>query len=479
MSQENSTISLKDLSFIDQIKTMAVIGPSEKRNFFFLRSHQQSFKGKLYAVHKKIKSIPGFDDGTQGKIYTSVKEIPEDVDFVFIAVPASKILGVIDDCVEKGVKLASIFTAEFSDSGTREGIELERELVRRAKNKLRILGPNGLGLFYPKLGIAWRNFFPKQAGNVGFVAQSGGICNIVIYTGMEIGINFSKVFSMGNGADLDAVDLINFLNNDSDTEIILCYIEGIKKERGKAFKQLLNTIKKPLVILKGGQTNTGSKAVKSHTASLSGNQIIWKSIFKQYNLIEVDSLEELINAALLIDFYGIRSYENVAVLSISGGYGVIMVDLIEKYGLKIKPFKEEIEEKIKKKLFMRGTSPKNPIDISAQLFQSESVKEIVDIALSDENIDCLVMDLPSYYFDQKYSFRKDPDFEKNLIDTMCLGHAHGKSLIPIIQETHCPEMVIRIRHVLREKKVPVFKQPLEVIPILAKITNYYKKLKEK
>ncbi|MHA1326844.1 MAG: CoA-binding protein [Promethearchaeota archaeon] len=438
MSQENSTISLKDLSFIDQIKTMAVIGPSEKRNFFFLRSHQQSFKGKLYAVHKKIKSIPGFDDGTQGKIYTSVKEIPEDVDFVFIAVPASKILGVIDDCVEKGVKLASIFTAEFSDSGTREGIELERELVRRAKNKLRILGPNGLGLFYPKLGIAWRNFFPKQAGNVG-----------------------------------------NFLNHDSDTEIILCYIEGIKKDRGKAFKQLLNTIKKPLVILKGGKTNTGSMAVKTHTASLSGNQIIWKSIFKQYNLIEVDSLEELINAALLIDFYGIRSYENVAVLSISGGYGVIMVDLIEKYSLKIKPFKEEIEERIKKKLLMRGTSPKNPIDISAQLFQSESVKEIVDIALSDENIDCLVMDLPSYYFDQKYSFRKDSDFEKNLIDTMCLGHVHGKSLIPIIQETHCPDMAIRIRHILREKKVPVFKQPLEVIPLLAKITNYYKKLKEK
>ena len=96
----------KGLSFINQIKTMAVIGPSKGRDYFFLRSHQENFKGNLYAIHPTVKEIPGFDDGTQGKIYPSLKDVPENVDFVFIAVPPTQILNVMKDCVEKGVKLA-------------------------------------------------------------------------------------------------------------------------------------------------------------------------------------------------------------------------------------------------------------------------------------------------------------------------------------------------------------------------------------
>ena len=159
--QNNYNLSVKDLSFINEIQSMAVIGTSKKRNFFFLKSHAENFKGKLYAVNPLLEDIPDFD---KNKIYPSLKDIPNQVDFVFIAVPHSKILDVMDECVEKGVKLASVFTAEFSDSGTKEGLELEKKLLKRAKNKVRILGPNGLGLYYPKLGIAWRTQFPSKSG---------------------------------------------------------------------------------------------------------------------------------------------------------------------------------------------------------------------------------------------------------------------------------------------------------------------------
>ncbi|GAJ02802.1 unnamed protein product, partial [marine sediment metagenome] len=168
------------------------------------------FKGNLYAVHPSAEEIDNFP---KDKIYSSILDIPEAIDFAFIAIPAKKVLGVMDECVEKGVKLVTVFTSEFSDAGTAKGVELEKELLRRAQNKVRILGPNGLGLFYPKLGVAWRPGFPPVAGNVGFIAQSGGICNIAIYSSLNLGINFSKVFSFGNGADLDFVDLLSFLIN--------------------------------------------------------------------------------------------------------------------------------------------------------------------------------------------------------------------------------------------------------------------------
>ncbi|MBY9016135.1 MAG: CoA-binding protein, partial [Candidatus Lokiarchaeota archaeon] len=186
---ENKDIGVKDTSFINDIRSIAIIGASKKRDYFFLRNHQYAFKGNLYAVHPNAEEIPNFPED---KIYSSILEIPEAIDFAFIAIPAKKVLEVMDECVEKGVKLVTVFTSEFSDAGTEEGAELEKELVRRAKNKVRILGPNGLGLFYPKFGIAWRTGFPSVAGNIGFIAQSGGICNIAIYSSIELGLNFSK-----------------------------------------------------------------------------------------------------------------------------------------------------------------------------------------------------------------------------------------------------------------------------------------------
>ncbi len=225
---KSSNLKVKDLSFINNIESMAVIGPSKKRNYFFLFNHQENFKGNLYAVHPTVKEIPNFPSEN---IYPSIRDIPGKVDFAFITVPAAQVLKVIDECVEKEVKLVSIFSAEFSDAGTEEGRRLEREVIQRAQNKVRILGPNGMGLFYPRLGIAWRSKFPIVPGNIGFIGQSGGLCNIAIYTAKEMGIHFSKVFSFGNAADIDFVDLLYFLTNDPETDIILCYLEGIKENR--------------------------------------------------------------------------------------------------------------------------------------------------------------------------------------------------------------------------------------------------------
>ncbi len=473
MTRSNSSnLNVKDLTFINDIESMAVIGPSQKRNFFFLRNHLAMFKGPIYAVNPSLKEIPDFPSEN---IYPSVNDIPGELDFAFITVPKEKILDVIDDCVAKKVKLVSIFTAEFSDAGTKEGVELELELLKRANNTVRFLGPNGMGLFYPKKGIQWRDKFSTEAGNIGFVAQSGGICNIAIYTAKELGFNFSKVFSYGNGADLDAVDLISFLDKDPETDIIICYIEGIKKGRGKELLNAIANTEKPIAFLKGGKSETGSKAARTHTASIAGNTKIWKSVFKQENIIEVNSLEQLLHIAHLIDCYGIRKIENIAVFSISGGYGVVLVDLLEEAGLKIPNFSPKIQKRLDEQFFIPGTSSKNPLDVAAQLFRGDSIKKIIDIALSDEKIDCLVMDLPSYYFDHRYYFNPTHNIEEIMLETLCLGHKHNKPLIPIIQRTHTPEKRRQVAKILTAKKVPIFGDPMEVIPLLPKISEYYLK----
>ncbi|MFX1326529.1 MAG: CoA-binding protein [Promethearchaeota archaeon] len=470
---DSHRLRVKDISFINNIKSIAVIGPSKKREYYFLKNHAEYFQGPVYAVHPTIKEIPNFD---AKNIFPTIKEIPGKVDFAFIAVPPNQILDVIDDCVKKGVKLVTVFTSEFSDSGTEEGIKLEEELIHRAKNKVRILGPNGMGLFYPKLGIAWRPQFPTTPGNVGFIAQSGGICNIAIYGTYEFGINFSKVFSFGNGADIDFVDLLFFLSNDPETDIILCYIEGIKEGRIDDLKRILEQNEKPIIALKGGQSKTGSIAAKTHTASIAGDNKLWKALFKQYNIIEVDTLEQLLYTARLIDNYGLFELNNLAVFSISGGYGVILVDLIEKAGIKIPPFSPEVQEQLNSKFFMPGTSPKNPLDLAAQFFFSEVVFDIIDLALSDKKIDGLVLDMPSFYLKPVFSSRAKDSFESNMIESLCLGHKHNKPLIPIIQRLISPDDREAIIKKLSQKKVPVFGDPLEFIPLLSKISNYKRRM---
>ena len=475
MSQlDSDELNIKDISFINNLKSIAVIGPSKKREYFFLRNHAEFFKGPIYAIHPKGEEIPNFE---KDKIFPKLEDIPGEVDFAFIAVPPSQILNVIDDCVKKNVKIVTVFTSEFSDSGTEEGMALEKELLERAQNKVRILGPNGMGLFYPKLGIAWRPQFPKTAGNIGFIAQSGGICNIAIYGANALGINFSKVFSFGNGADIDFVDILYFLSNDPETNIILCYIEGIKEGRIDVLKKVLEQNKKPIIALKGGQSETGSIAAKTHTASISGDNQLWKAFFKQYNIIEVESLEQLLYTARLIDFYGTFELNNLAVFSISGGYGVILVDLIEKSGMKVPPFSPEIQKELKSKFFLPGTSSKNPLDLAAQFFYGNAVYEVIDLALSDKNIDGLILDMPSFYLTTIFKGMNNKSFESKIIESLSLGHKHNKPLIPIIQRSNRLEERYSVSKKLIDRKVPVFGDPLEFIPLLSKISNYKRRLK--
>ena len=478
----NAKLNIKDISFLNTIRSIAVIGASKRRDYSFLRRHAELFKGPVYAVHPTATEIRGFDDGTQNKIYKSVDLIPEDIDYVFISTPASKILDVIDGCVKKGVKLASIFTAGLADLGTEEGEQLEKDLISKLNNSMRILGPNCLGLFYPKMGISWRGNFPSESGNVGFIAQSGGICDLVVFKGAEMGLHFSKVFSYGNGNDLDIVDLLYFLSNDPETDIILVYLEGINNGRGDALREVLAQNKKPIIFLKAGKSKSTVIAAKTHTASIAGEYHLWEAIFKQYNIIEVNSVEQLIYAAKLIDCYGAFSFKNAAVLVLSGGYGVVLADLLEEEGIGVPPFSPEIQNQIDQKFTAVGTGTKNPLDVSGHLRNLKLVQELIELTLSDDVIDGIITVLPTFYlnYGSKDGRRNQfSSFEKPVAKMMSIGHKYNKPIIVIMQGTIYPKTREIFAKKLDEAKIAVFNDPYEFISILPKISKYSEKEKKR
>ena len=166
----------------------------------------------------------------------------------------------------------------------------------------------------------------------------------------------------------------------------------------------------------------------------------------------------------------------MAVFSISGGYGVILVDLIEQKGINIPPFSPKIQEKLDLKFMLPGTSSKNPLDLAAQFFTKNAVYETIEIALSDDNIDGLILDLPSFYLTTVFTTQDNQMFETNIIEALSLAHKYKKPIIPIIQRLNRSEERERILKKLIERDIPVFGDPLEVIPLLLKISNYKRSL---
>jgi len=194
------------------------------------------------------------------------------VDFAIIAVPAPIVPKVLEDCAKKGVKLATIFSSGFSETGTREGVLLEKMIAEVAKKVgIRIFGPNCMDAYFPKQGLSFRPDLPKESGDIGFISQNGGNAIGIIICGSVWGLKFSKVFSYGNAADLDSPDLLEYLRWDKETKVIGLYIEGVKNG-SKLLSVLKKTTKeKPVVVWKGGVTELGSRAVASHTGALAGS----------------------------------------------------------------------------------------------------------------------------------------------------------------------------------------------------------------
>jgi len=343
-------------------RSVAVVGAPRgiKTGTVFLTAlMEQGFPGPIYPVNPQAEEISGI------KAYPKVADIPGPVDLAIILVPHWNSIPVVKECADKGVKGAVLFTAGYKETGTVEGKALEEELVRLARESgMRLIGPNGMGLYCPKTGLS---FFPgvsKEPGSVGIVSHSGSLTNILGRLAPRKGIRFSKVISSGNECDLTAADFLTYLGHDPETGLIGSYIEGIKN--GPYFLRALKeaSLKKPIILWKVGLTPEGSRASASHTGALSGSRKVWQSVERQTGAVSAVGFEAWVDALMGFSLLPEKIDRNMAVISGPGGLAVSAAEACGNEGLCLASLSEQTRSELSGFVPSTGTSTRNPVDVS-------------------------------------------------------------------------------------------------------------------
>ena len=344
-------------------RSIAVVGASanpDTPGYDYVSSLQKfGYSGRIYPVNPRREEILGLP------AFPSLRDVPGEVDYVISCIPASAVLELVDECAAKGARALQLFTARFSETGREEDAELERRLAQRARAKgVRIIGPNCMGLVYPRQGISFRADMPRQPGNVGLLSQSGNLLFELTYLGGPRGLRFSKAVSYGNGLDLGEADFLDYFAGDAESAVVGAYIEGIRD--GRRFLAALTgaATRKPVVVLKGGRTVAGGRAAASHTAALAGQQAVWDTAVAQAGALAVDTVEDLIDLLIAFAYMRPGTGRRLGMVGGGGGRSVLTADLCEELGLSVPPLPEDVARRIAEKAPALAGWITNPVDQS-------------------------------------------------------------------------------------------------------------------
>ncbi len=370
-------------------RTVAVIGAARETHkighVMFRNFLDSGFGGRVYPVNQKAKKILG------RRCYPSVMDVPGRVDLAVVSVPAKAVRQVIQECGKKRVRSAIIITSGFGEIGNTAGEEEIRVELKR--QGIRAIGVNCLGVFDPKTGVDTL-FLPRhrlerpKPGHISFMSQSGAIGSIVLDWMAMKGYELSKFISYGNATDVDETDLLEFLARDRDTRVICMYLEGVK--RGREFYRAAKRIskRKPIIVLKGGTTEEGTKAVSSHTGSLAGSDSIYNAVFEQAGIIRAGDLEQIFDFARMLSTQPKPRGDRVQVVTDGGGFGIMMTDWLVKNGLSMAKLSEKTVKTLKSKA-SAYTIIKNPMDLTGAA-TAGMYKLAIDACMRDRNVDMVV-----------------------------------------------------------------------------------------
>jgi acyl-CoA synthetase (NDP forming) len=362
-SDRHRTDSAAEIEAIHHPRSIAVVGASanpDTPGYDYVSSLQKfGYSGHIYPVNPRAGEILGLP------AYRSLRAVPGEVDYVISCIPAAAVLELVDDCAAKGARALQLFTARFSETGREEGAELERRLAQRAREKgVRIIGPNCMGLVYPREGISFRADMPRQPGSVGLLSQSGNLLFELTYLGGPRGLRFSKAVSYGNGLDLTEADFLDYFAGDAESAVVGAYIEGIRD--GRRFRAALAgaAARKPVVVLKGGRTVAGWRTAASHTAALAGQQAVWDAAVAQGGAVAVGTVEEFTDMLIAFAYMRPGTGRRLGMVGGGGGRSVLTADLCEEVELSVPPLPEGVERRIAEKAPDLAGWITNPVDQS-------------------------------------------------------------------------------------------------------------------
>lgn len=380
---------IRNLSAVFNPSSIAVIGASREPNkighVIVKNFVDGGFAGKVYPINPNAEEILGL------KSYKSVLQVPGKIDSAVIAVPQPAVSGVLEECGKKGVKGVVLITGGFSEVGN---LAAEKEIAAIAnKYGMALIGPNCMGVLTPASRVD-SVFLPiyklgrPRVGGISFISQSGAVGGCIVDLAARAGIGMGKFVSYGNAAVIDETDLLQYLASDKDTDIIVVYLEGVRD--GRKFLQAAREItkKKPVVVLKAGKSALGAEAALSHTGSLAGAAEAYKAAFRQANMIEAATLEQLFDFAKIFDQV-LPCGGRVGIITNGGGMGVLATDSLEEEGLQLAEFSPET-----KKLLRASLPPyanvRNPLDIVGDA-DSHRYEVALNAMLRDEGIDMILL----------------------------------------------------------------------------------------
>ena len=315
--------------------------------------------GGLYPVNPKADEIDG------RKCYATLLDCPDPVDHVISQVPAPVVPELVDQCVEKGIRSIHFFTAGFSETGDEDMAEMEVQMIAKLKGAgIRAIGPNCMGLYVPSSRLAFMSGFPTEPGNVFLLSQSGANAGEIVQGLVSRGVRFSKAVSYGNGADLKAHDFLDYAAADPNSDVVAAYIEGVQD--GRAFFEALKRCAavKPVVILKGGRTASGSHAAHSHTGSLAGAIEVFDSACRQAGAVRAETMDEMhdLIVAASTNTTRVRGRGVALFGGGGGGFAVLSADAIDREGLVVPKLPKSAVDEMREYIPVAGSSVNNPID---------------------------------------------------------------------------------------------------------------------
>ncbi len=430
-------------------KSVAVIGASRSKNSagqgilksllkggVFESKTNKPFKGKIYPINPKAEKILGL------KCYASVLDVKQKIDLAVIVVPAKIVPFIMKECAQKKIKGVIIISAGFGEVGNHE---LDKQVLDIAKkSNIKIIGPNCLGLMRPasNLNASFGPCMPKQ-GKIAFFSQSGALIDSVIDWSLEMNYGFSTVVSLGNKLDLNISDFLLWAENDDETKAIALYVEGI--DDGKEFMKVAKKVskKKPIIALKAGRSETGMKAVSSHTGSLAGSYETYKAAFKQSGVHIADNVDELFEMAdALANLPPCKN--NIAIITNGGGAGVLCADHCEEIGVRL----AELDKKTIKKLDDSGKmhpaySRRNPLDLVGDaLYERYSVA--IDTVLQQKDIYGAIViqtlqTMTQPMLDAKAVLDARKKYPDKPIITSYMGGKYTKKAVEFLEANHVPD----------------------------------------
>jgi len=454
-------------------KSIAVVGakrPDPESDFagMFGSIQEYGYKGHLYPINPKVSEIRGI------KAYPNLSALPEPIDLIIVSVPAPAVPDVLRECAATGNKNVHIFTAGFKETGEPEALKLQKEIEEIANNNhLRVIGPNCMGICVPEIRVGTWTEPIKTVGPVSFLSQSGGHAQDFSNYAAKFGIGFSKIVSFGNALTLDSTDFLEYLADDPKTKIITMYLEGIKN--GRKLLTLVKNINKtkPVIILKGGLTASGTKAVASHTGSMAGEEHFWNAFFKQTGAIRAYSLEDMAHTTLTLLRMGETKGRGVAVLGVGGGVVVAVSDACSKARLDLPTFPPRMQKSLRSFIPSAGNMIKNPLDAYPIFFDIEkSFPQTLDLIYNEPSIHMVIISLHMDWMDPKFV----PKLASAMPD-VCRDHLKDKPFVVCWRSTRHNSTFkntgIKLEKELLEAGIPVYRSFEHAATSLSRLADYH------